>query len=153
MEFVKEEYELSLKRIEESYKDKSYQNALSKYCKQLERIRESYSVLNNLNLLIGEKANELISLCIQNIELEAKIRTKREYYERCSFDYSEAYKYLCLIYDKQQKYENVATVCITAIRAGYVKDGTKGGMRGRLARTVKRGNLPITDEIAEALNI
>ena len=76
MDFNKEEYNLSLKRIEESYKDASYQKSLNKYYKQLERIKESYSVLNNLGMLAGTKANELISLCIQNIELEAKIRKK-----------------------------------------------------------------------------
>lgn len=153
MDFNKEEYNLSLKRIEESYKDASYQKSLNKYYKQLEKIKESYSVLNNLGMLAGTKANELISLCIQNIELEAKIRKKREYYERCTFDFSDSYKYLCMIYEKQQQFDLVADVCTSAIRAGYIKDGTKGGMRGRLARAVKRGNLPITDEIVKALNI
>lgn len=151
--FDKEDYELSLKRIEEADKDKPYQRALRIYYDQINRIREKYSVLNNLGLLDSEKANELIALCIENIELEAKIKKKREYYEMYSFDQSTAYKYLSMIYDKQQKYDNVATVCIAAIRAGYVNDGTKGGMRGRLARAVKKGNLQITDEMAKSLDL
>lgn len=51
------------------------------------------------------------------------------------------YKRLAMIREKKGDYEGAALACIQQLRLGLMDDGTKGGMCGRLARMVKKGNL------------
>ena len=146
-------YQESMRRLELSYTDSSYQAKLSKYCSLIEKINERYSVLNSLNLFQTEQGDALVELCVDCIKLEAQIKKKREYYENYTFDSSPAYKTLAMIYEKRGEYDKVVDVCVFAIDAGYPSDGTKGGMRGRMARAIKRGKIEVTDEMKTILEI
>lgn len=146
-------YQESVRRIEQSYNDSSYQTKLAQYYSMIEKANERYSVLNTLNLFMSDQALALIELCTECIELEAEIKTKREYYENHIFDMSPPYKMLAMIYDKRGDYEKVVSTCMQAIKNGYPADNTKGGMRGRMAKALKRGKIEITDEIKAVLGI
>lgn len=146
-------YKEDLRRIEESYKDSSYQRKLKKYFELIEQANEKYSVLNSLGILSGEKASDLIELCRSCIKVEADIKAKREYYENCTFPVSPPYKLLAMIYEKRCEYDNVISTCVEAIRAGYATDGTKGGMRGRIARAIKKGTIELTEDLRAVLEI
>lgn len=45
---------------------------------------------------------------------------------------------LAIIHEKRNEFDKAAKVCEKAIQLGFVDDGTKGGMQGRLARLQKK---------------
>lgn len=141
------------KRYYGALADKQYQQALTEYCDLITEIKETYTVINNVGSFTSEAGDKLIKRCADAIELDHAISEKRAYYEGRAFDYCEPYKILAMVYEKREDYQHAATVCTLAIQKGYTKDGTSGGMRGRLARMIKKGNLPITDQMKEILNI
>lgn len=150
---IQDDYNFKLMRIEESIKDKAYQRDLKKYYSLIEKANEKYSILNSLNMFDSNQSAALIDLCNDCAVLEEKIREKREYYEVSVFRGSPPLKTLAMLYEKMTNYSSAADICIRAIKAGYIEDGTKGGMRGRLARMIKKGNLELTDEMKRSLEI
>lgn len=64
-----------------------------------------------------------------------------------------AFELLAKIYEKQGNFEEACFVCQRAIVLGYTEDGTKGGMRGRLEKLLKRAGLNLTvDEYIAKIN-
>lgn len=150
---LQEKYNEQLKRIDQSYADTEYQIKLQKYYSYMEEANQSYSVLNSLGLFDSEHTHALIALCEEWAVLESEIKDKRHYYEGSPFFESPPMKMLAMIYEKAGDYSSSAAVCVRAIQAGYPNDGTKGGMRGRLARMIKRGKLDLTEEMKLVLQI
>ena len=151
--FHEEEYRKALKLYDEAHTDTEYQNKLSKFYDLINKIRETYSVINSVGSFSDTAGDNLIQLCAEAITIEDDIKEKREYYEDCTFEMSEPCKTLAMIFEKREEYQRAATICVYAIQGGYTSDGTKSGMRGRLARMIKKGNLPLTDELKNILNI
>lgn len=151
--FHEEEYREALRRYDEAHSDTEYQEKLTTYFSIIEKIQEMYSVLNNVGSFSSEAGNKLISDCFEAISIENDIREKREYYDNMTFDMSTPCKTLSMIFEKREEYEKAACICVSAIEKGYHADGTKGGMRGRLARIIKKGNLPLSDNMKKILNI
>lgn len=151
--FHTEEYLNALRLYDEAHADTEYQNKLTLFFELLTQIQEAYSVINNVGSFSDDAGNALIEKCVKAIDLEADIREKREYYENHVFDMSQPCKTLTMVFEKRCEYERAATICVYAIENGYTNDGTKGGMRGRLARMMKKGNLPLTDNIKNILNL
>lgn len=151
--FHEEEYRNALRLYDEAHADTQYQQDLKEFYALLAHIREMYSVIGSVGSFSDEAGGRLIDSCAEAIEIEEKIREKREYYEDTHFDMSEPRKTLAMIYEKRGDYERAANICAFAIRSGYPKDGTDGGMRGRMARMIKKGNLPLTDAYKEVLGL
>lgn len=151
--FHEQEYLNALRLYDEAHADEEYQKKHTQFFELLTQIREAYSVINNVDVFTGTAGETLIEFCVKAMEIEADIRKKREYYENQVFDMSVPCKTLAMIYEKRCEYQRAATICVYAIENGYTNDGTKGGMRGRLARMIKKGELPLTDNLKNILNI
>jgi hypothetical protein len=151
--FSEQEYKKALQLYDKAQADKEYQRQLTQYFNLITRIKETYSTINSVGSFSGEEGNRLIQICAEAISIEADIREKREYYENCTFDMSPICKTLAMIFEKRLEYQRAATICVYAIQNGYTSDGTSGGMRGRLARMIKKGNLPLTDSLKNILDL
>ena len=151
--FHSQEYLNALQRYDEAQTDTEYQSKLSQLYDLLTHIQEAYSVINNVGSFSDAAGDSLIESCIKAMSIEADIKEKREYYENCVFDMSPPCKTLSMIYEKRGEYQRAATICVYSIENGYTNDGTKGGMRGRLARMIKKGDLPLTDNLKKILNL
>lgn len=151
--FHEEEYRKALRLYDEAQADKEYQKKLSQYYELITKIKETYSVINNLGSFSDAEGDKLIESCSDALGLEAELKEKMEYYENCVFDMSPVCKTLAMIYEKRGQYQMSASICAYAIENGYVSDGTAGGMRGRLSRMIKKGNLPLTENFKELLNL
>ena len=148
-----QEYLNALQRYDKAQSDKEYQRKSKQFYELLMQIQEAYSVINNVGSFNDGAGDSLIEKCINALAIEADIKEKRERYENCVFDMSTPCKTLAMVYEKRCEYQRAATICVYAIENGYTNDGTKGGMRGRLARMMKKGNLPMTDNIKNILNL
>ena len=147
------EQDPEMRRYYEAQADKQYQAARSAFYDLSAEINETYSVLTNVGSFVGEDGDKLIERCVAAINIDNSIREKRNYYENTKYEACEPYKVLSMVYEKRGEYQRAATVCVLAIENGYTKDGTNGGMRGRLARMIKKGDLPLSDNIKAILNI
>ena len=153
LSFNEEEYRKALQLYDKAQRDKKYQKDLTHYFKLVTQIQETYSVINNVGSFSNDAGDNLIESCAEAMAIEADIREKRQYYENQVFDMSPVCKTLAMIFEKRCEYQRAATVCVYAIENGYTNDGTKGGMRGRLARMIKKGDLPLTDNLKNILNL
>jgi hypothetical protein len=151
--FHEQEYRKALQLYDEAHADTEYQKKLTQYYSLLTKIQETYSIINNVGSFSDVAGDNLIEICIKAMDIEADIKEKREYYENCIFDMSPPHKTLAMIFEKRCEYQRAATICVYAIENGYTNDGTKGGMRGRLARMIKKGELPLTDNLKNILNL
>ena len=141
------------RRYYEAQADKQYQAALSAFYAISTEIKETYTVINNVSSFVGADGDNLIERCFAAINLDNSIKEKRDYYDSAKYEYCEPYKILAMVHEKRGDYHRAATTCLSALQNGYTRDGTSGGMRGRLARMIKKGNLQITEEMREKLNI
>lgn len=150
---IKNAQDEEMKRYYECQADKQYQASLSAFYSLETEILETYSVLTNVGSFNSEAGDKLIDRCVAAIELDNSIREKRDYYDKSKYEYSIPHKILSMVYEKRGDYQRAAVVCVLAIEKGYTKDSTNGGMRGRLARMIKKGDLPISDQMKDILNI
>jgi vacuolar-type H+-ATPase catalytic subunit A/Vma1 len=150
---IKNAQDEETRRYYEAQADKEYQTTIAEFYAILTEIKETYSVITNVASFNSEAGDRLIALCAEAIHRDDAIREKRDYYNSTKCEYCEPYKILSMTYEKREDYQRAATVCVLAIQKGYTKDGTSGGMRGRLARMIKKGNLPLSDNMKEILNI
>ena len=148
-----EESLAALRLLEECHADAQYQAGYERYMRLMSYVREMYSVINSVGSFSSEAGDRLIAACADAIEVEASIKEKMEYYQNTTLEMSESRKTLAMIYEKRGDYERAANICAFAIRSGFTADGTAGGMRGRLARMIKKGNLPLTDAYKEVLGL
>lgn len=130
------------------FDDKEYNKISKRYYLDMERIEQQWSVMYNLNNFDGERAHEFELLCMKNIDdFFQMTKIGSNYSDYQSPINVPAFKRLAMLYEKQGKYNEAVNVCKDAIKCGAVNDGSKGGMQGRLARILKKGNIPITEEI------
>lgn len=118
----------------------SYEN---KYFSGMDEIEAMWSVLYNLKIVSGEKADLFEQKCLQNISdfqhmPSANTQPTREV---------PAYTRLAMLYEKQERYDEAMAVCADAIRRGIVYDGSKGQMYGRLARLIRKSGKQVDDDI------
>ena len=132
----------------------SLRSAVDKYYTGMENIQAMWSVMYNLKITTGEKAEQFENACYENIEdLKTMIAAKKA----ANFPIDippqiPAFVRLAMLYEKQQRYEEAINICVTAIKCGATHDGNKGTMYGRLARLVKKSGITPSKE-AEALLI
>lgn len=114
------------------------------YYKGLGDIEERYSVLYNMGLIDGSEIDDFILMCKNNIT-EYKLYSEILQKDGLEVPHSvPAYKRLAMIYEKQGNYKEAIEVCAEAINNQAYDDGTKGRMRGRLARLIRKydGDVP-----------
>lgn len=115
----------------------------NKYFSGMEEIEVMWSVLYNLKIVTGEKADLFEQKCLQNISdfqhmPSATTQATRDV---------PAYARLAMLYEKQERYDEAIAVCADAIRRGIVYDGSKGQMYGRLARLIRKSGKQVDDDI------
>lgn len=135
-----EEYEndLNAKRLNKRYSDLFVE------------IGQRYTALNKSVGFSGREGTILIRQCDEAISLYNELIPIWKKYEEdiglCPF-----YAKKAMICEKRGEYDRAAQVCVTAIRAGFDEDGTKGKMQGRLARMLKKGRLQPTPEMKQMM--
>ncbi|MDD6476928.1 MAG: hypothetical protein PUF69_04240 [Eubacteriales bacterium] len=114
--------------------DSAYRQIMDKYYKNMEKIQTNASILYNLGVIDGEKMDDLIQLCYQNIDEFKQACTQwRRYGESCPPS-APAFERLAIIYERQEKYEEAIKICVEAIKAGLAEDDYKK----RIARLLKK---------------
>jgi len=158
---------LSVSKQPEQYEDMKYINSLyaemnrdyynheqirkssEKYFKGLEEIESIWSVMYNLKITAGEKAELFERKCEENIvDLYSMLEAKRKYgYDDSVPPHVPAYVRLAMLYEKQSRYQEAIDICVEAIKAGAVDDGNKSKMYGRLARLIRKSGITVSDEV------
>ena len=131
--------------------DKQYRNALSEYHVLIQEIESDYSVF--INGMGGENAGgKLEEKCLRGMMLFTALVQFWQKYKQDMPASSPPFQRLSMLREKKGDYIGAAMVCIQQMRLGAFGDSTKAGMRGRLARLIKRGKLENDQEImAEAM--
>lgn len=121
----------------------------SKYFSTLQEIESMWSVMYNLKLMSGEKADAFEIKCKENI---VELYDMLDASKKAKFDSSvppsvPAYIRLAMLYERQERYQDAINICVDAIKAGAIDDGSKGKMYGRLARLIRKSGIEVNDDI------
>lgn len=124
-----------------------------KYYTGVEDIEAMWSVMHNLKITTGEKADLFEKACYENIDdLKALIDAEESInYPNDIPPHVPAFVRLTMLYEKQGRYEEAINICVTAIKCGAVNDGSNGKMYGRLARLIKKSGISPSPEITSLL--
>ena len=111
-------------------------------------------IQNNLNTFEGERSIQFEQICFENLkDLDAMIKAQKQAKFDCSIPPRvPAYVRLVMLYEKQNRYTDAINMCARAIRAGAVRDGSKGMMQGRLARLIKKSKTTVPEDIINLLD-
>lgn len=110
---------------------------MNRHYELLEKERILYSKVHQSGNYHGPDAYRFEALCLEDISIaEEFIALCNE----CNQDIPSypAFKQLAIFYEKQGNYHLAIPLCDEAIRLGFTDDGTKDGMKGRLARLEKK---------------
>lgn len=129
------------------------QTISKKYYTGVENIEAMWSVMHNLKIANGEKADLFEKACYENIDdLKALIDAEESInYPNDIPPHVPAFVRLAMLYEKQERYEEAIKICGAAIKCGAVNDGSKGKMYGRLARLIKKSGISPSPEITSLL--
>lgn len=133
--------------------DVKYQRLLAENNSLHEEISSEYAIIRNLNLYQSPQADQFEQKCIQAIALIEMLFPFWEKYREPLPTYCEPAKRLAMLYEKQNRFEDAAFICVKACRLGMPNDGTKGGMRGRLSSSIKKGGLTPNSEMKSILGL
>lgn len=132
------------------YNDQELQNLERQHYLLNEKNEENYSVLYNLGIVDGPEMQKLMNDCIGDIACASRLSELWRKYNTPIYSYP-AFKRMSIIYEKQGNYESAALMCVQALRLGFTDDGTKGGMRGRLARLVRKSGMTVDAETRQLM--
>lgn len=116
------------------------------YFKQMEAIDVQWAVISNLRAYTSDEARNLELLCLQNIQIYNKIAGNYRSTGREEPHHAPGYVRLCMLYEKQKRFEDAVLICKQAIENGAYEDGSKGKMHGRLARLLRKAAAQIPDD-------
>ena len=128
----------------EGQRDKKFLAAQDRYYKLIEEIEADYAVLSNMEDMSDNVYIKVDNKCVEANVLFQLLVPLWEKYDRGIPYSAPSFKRLAMIREKRGDYAGAALACVQQLRLGVQGDGTKGGMRGRLARMVKKGNLAET---------
>lgn len=128
--------------------ERRYKRVVNRHYQLIEEVNSGYKAANALEGVNSAEMEHVIALCIEDINLAEEFasyyREKNQalidggYADRNSFGNAlpnyPSFKRLAIIYEKQKKYCEAIEVCKKAIALGYVEDGTKNKMFGRLKK-------------------
>ncbi len=130
----------------EAWKDEQFRSLQSQYYKLIEEIENDYTVF--INGLGGDNdGTKLENKCIHGTILFHELVPYWTKYEQTAPNSSPPFKRLAMLREKRGDYEGAALACVQQMRLGAFGDSSKSGMRGRLARLIKKGNLSQNEEI------
>lgn len=124
-----------------------YDNPIvKKHYENIEKIEPMYSVIYNLKSFGSPEAIQLISICEKDILIaEEFIQAHKSVGADVPPSYA-SFKRLAMIYEKRKEYDKAINICVKAIKVGFIEDGTKGKMYGRLARMIRLSGKNISVE-------
>lgn len=132
------ESELRYERYKQSKTDYEYQELSKAYFSALEKLNSEWSVIYNLKEYNSKRGERFEIMCAEQIDRYIRLVPKWKKYDGVVPNTS-AFKHLATLYERQGRIDDAANVCLKAIERGFENDGTKAGMRGRLARLIKNG--------------
>lgn len=122
-----------------------YADILAKHAHHEEVIGTLYTVARELSTYSSPQMDKVVELCIADIELAPQVIEYQKQFDLLYHSttsetgyYFSTFKRLAIIYEKQQRYGDAIAICQRAIDLGVVRDGTEGGMIGRMARLCKK---------------
>lgn len=124
---------------------KKYEKKLTQHFRLLEEIESLYSVAINQKCIDNKYTDKCLKLCMQDFLLAPDLATyweKESILQKSEFilpHYSSFEKSAKLL-EKLEKYNLAINVCSWALKLGYTRDGSQGGLKGRLARLLKKYN-------------
>ena len=136
--YVSDEDRRKYELFHQQMNDEEYKNALKEYFDAMEKLNQEWSVIYNLKEYSSQRGERFENMCEGQIARFLMINEKWKQYDNPT-PRTDAFKQLCILYERQGRIDDAANVCLRAISLGYDADGTKGGMRGRLARLIKKG--------------
>lgn len=135
----------------QAWKDDQFKALQSQYYKLIEEIENDYTVL--INGLGGDDTEtKLENKCVQGTIYFHELVPFWKKYEQAIPHSSPPFKRLAMLRERRGDYEGAALACVQQMRLGSFGDGSKGGMRGRLARLIKKGNLSEKVDIMREAN-
>lgn len=122
---------------------------VDRYYKGSEEIESMWSVMYNLKVTSGEKADAFEVKCRQNIlDLFEMLKAQEQYgFDSSMPPHVPAYVRLAMLFEKQEKYQKAIDICVEAIKFGAINDGNKGKMYGRLARLIRKSGIDVNDDV------
>ena len=112
------------------------------YAAERAAIDVHWSVISNLRAYTSDEARGFELLCLQCIDHHLMLyKTWQDKPRRAA-----CFTRLCMLYEKQGRFEDAIEICKTAINCGVYDDGTKGKMPGRLARLLRKAAEQIPNE-------
>lgn len=124
---------------------KKYETKIAQHFKLIEEIEMQYSVAINQPSIINKYTEACLNLCAKDILLAP---TLIEFWEKESkitnsgleLPHYPSFEKAAKLFEKLNKYDLAINVCIRALNLGLNKDSSKGGLKGRLARLLKKFN-------------
>ena len=116
-----------------------------RHYENLVTLLECYKKVTAKKDYFGADANLLIKLCEDDIKIAPEFIDLHKKYNQVIPSYP-AFKKLAMLYEKRKEFDCAATVCVQAIKFGFIDDGTKGTMYGRLSRMLKLADVDVDVE-------
>lgn len=113
---------------------------MNEHYKLLEKIKEEYPKAKDTGNYFGKEMKRVMRLCTQDIGIAEECRDLWRKYDHYLDDLPDypSFARLAIIYEKREEYAKAIDVCTEAIRLGYESDGTKNGLKGRIARLLRK---------------
>lgn len=130
--------------------DTGYYNPyIQRYYDGIDSIESMWSVMYNMKIVNGEKADLFEKKCKENINLLYQMLDVDKKNGRSGEmpPHVPTYVRLAMLYEKQGRFEDGINICVEAIKVGATSDGSKGKMYGRLARLIKKSGIQVDDDI------
>lgn len=118
----------------------------SRYKETISRFRKCLTIIQVYNSKFATKNDDYIDACEEEIAIIPdilayvnEIRRYASYKDPCGQTMGYGiFKELSIYYQKQNRISDAIRVCEKGIECGYIDDGTKAGMYGRLQRLLKK---------------
>ena len=120
---------------------RTYRHTLNKINAICLPLDEDFSSLSENQII------ELYSLCRKNIYAYQKRFALDRANEQTVEENVPAYKYISIIYEMDEDYENAIYACRTALKLSACKDKEKEKMVERIIRLSKEGNIELSEEV------
>ena len=122
-----------------------YRPIIEKHLELSQQINIKYSIAINQPTIFNKYTEECEQLCLEDIALndkmkELEIKEANLTNTKVFNSMYESFVILSKIHEKKGNIDGAIFLCIQSIRAGFLLDGTKGGMQGRLSRLIKKFN-------------
>lgn len=122
-----------------------YETALTQHFQLLAEIEEQYSIAVNQDCIDNRYTDKCLKLCIRDISLASNLykfweRESKIMHTTFELPHYSSFEKSAKLLEKLNQYEYAINICIYALKLGFTKDGSKGGLKGRLARLLKKYN-------------